>query len=267
MNNEFSNVFIIGCPRSGTSALSWALAYHPKMWTSAESNILLYLLRTPWFFEQYKNSIENGEDRLWLNKHNVSYAEFASFIGKGIDLMFRSRSNDQIWVDATPAYTNVAPQLMTFFPSAKFIHIIRDGRAVVNSMINSGFSGAEFNDFQLACKSWVHYVNKGIDTMHKFPGRVHETRNENLVSKPDDELGRIYTFLGLEPCEESSNFIKTKRINSSYLNNKQDDIKKIKDPSLMPKEPWKSWSNKQQKLFTKIAGPTMELLGYDLHFG
>ena len=33
-------VFIIGCPRSGTSVFSWALAAHPNFWTSAESDYL-----------------------------------------------------------------------------------------------------------------------------------------------------------------------------------------------------------------------------------
>jgi hypothetical protein len=266
MSDDFSNIFIIGCPRSGTSALSWALAYHPDLWTSAESNILLYLFRTPWFFEQYKLAIENNEDRIWLNKHHVSYAEFASFIGKGLDLMFRSRSENRIWIDATPAYTNVAPQLMVFFPTAKFIHIIRDGRAVVNSMLTSGFPGSDFNDFEQASKAWVFYVNKGREAMRTFPGRVHEIRNENLVANPEQELSSIYTFLELEPCAESSTFIRTKRINSSYLNVEQGDISKIKDPSLMPKEPWKNWSVKQRKLFIKIAGETMTTLGYDLSF-
>ena len=265
-STELSNIFIVGCPRSGTSALSWAMAEHPALWTSAESNILLYLFRTPWLFEQYQRSASSQENLIWFVKHNVSYAEFASYIGKGLDLLFRSRSENKIWIDATPAYTNVVSDLMIYFPQAKFIHIVRDGRAVVNSMLTSGFSGEEFNNFELACKAWVHYVTKGLDIMQAFPDRVHETRNENLVSNPEKEFNAIYDFLGLKPCSASATFIRTKRINSSYLNVEKDDIKKAKDPSLMPKTPWKNWSPKEQQLFIKIAGETMTKLGYDLNF-
>ncbi|MGC1377556.1 MAG: GSCFA domain-containing protein [Anaerolineales bacterium] len=266
VDKGLSNIFIIGCPRSGTSALSWAMAEHPALWTSAESDILLYLLRTPWFFEHYQRAVASQENRVWLVKHKVSYAEFASYIGKGLDLMFRSRSGDKIWIDATPAYTTVVSELMVYFPQAKFIHIIRDGRAVVNSMLTSGFAGAEFNDFELACKAWVHYVNKGLNIMRQFPDCVHEIRNENLVADSEKEFGLLYQFLGLEPCPESVTFIRTKRINSSYLNVEKSDIKKAKDPSLMPKEPWKNWTAENQKLFIKIAGETMTMLGYDLNF-
>lgn len=266
VDKSLSNIFIIGCPRSGTSALSWALAEHPALWTSAESDILLYLLQKPWFFEHYQRAIASQQNRVWLVKHKVSYAEFASYIGKGFDLMFRSRSGGKIWIDATPAYTNVVSELMVYFPQAKFIHIIRDGRAVVNSMLASGFPGAEFNDFELACKAWVHYVTKGLAIMRKFPDHVHEVRNENLVSNPEKEFELIYNFLGLEPCSESTIFIRTKRINSSYLNVEKNDIRKAKDPSLMPKDPWKNWPAKDRKLFIKIAGETMTVLGYDLNF-
>jgi hypothetical protein len=267
MDNDLSNVFIIGAPRSGTSALAWALAEHPALWTSAESNILLYLLRTPWLSEQYKQSTVYKEQEVWLVKHEVSYEEFASFIGKGLDLMFRSRSGDKIWVDSTPAYTNIAPQLVTYFPQAKFLHIVRDGRAVVNSMIKSGFSGKAFHDFKFACEFWVRYVEMGLDAMRAFPGRVLEVRHENLSSDPEKEFGLIYDFLGLEPCPGSADFIRTKRINSSYLNVEKSDItKKVKDPSMMPKEPWNSWSAGDRKHFSKICGQTMTRLGYELRF-
>lgn len=34
---EGGGIFVLGCPRSGTSVLAWALAQHEHFWTSAES--------------------------------------------------------------------------------------------------------------------------------------------------------------------------------------------------------------------------------------
>lgn len=97
-------VFVIGCPRSGTSALSWALAEHPKMWTSAESDFMHQMFKGNMLFDVYKNSMDRP-DTGWLKKNGVTYREFASYFGVGIDAMFRSRSRGLIWVDQTPGHT------------------------------------------------------------------------------------------------------------------------------------------------------------------
>ena len=44
-NGRSRGVFVIGCPRSGTSVFSWALAQHPNFWTSAESGLFAGHLR------------------------------------------------------------------------------------------------------------------------------------------------------------------------------------------------------------------------------
>jgi hypothetical protein len=266
VNKDLSNVFIIGSPRSGTSVLGWALAQHPALWTSAETDILLYMFQKPWFREQYETAVAKPEKRNWLIKHEVSYEEFAASIGKGLNAMFQSRAQNRIFVDSTPAYTSIAADLMVFFPNAKFIHIIRDGKDVVNSMLKSGFAEAFATDFKHACEFWVFYVQKGLEAKQAFPQRVHEIRNENLVSDPEKEFAKAYEFLGLEDCQESSAFIRTKRINSSYLNVEKSDIKKAKDPALMPKQPWKSWTSQERNIFVEVAGKTMTQLGYELNF-
>ena len=130
-------VFILGSPRSGTSALAWALAQHPELWTSAESDFLIHLFRRGRIRGAWEQASERP-DGGWLQKNQVDYPEFAQFIGIGIDALFRSRSKDLIWVDQTPGHTLMADILKDMFPFARFVHIIRDGRAVVNSSYDKG---------------------------------------------------------------------------------------------------------------------------------
>jgi hypothetical protein len=51
MTEAAGPVFVAGCPRSGTSALSWAIAAHPLYWTSSETHFFYYLLNTPFLSE------------------------------------------------------------------------------------------------------------------------------------------------------------------------------------------------------------------------
>jgi hypothetical protein len=41
---------------------------------------------------------------------------------------------------------------------------------------------------------------------------------------------------------------------------------KAKDPSLIPKDPWKAWDKHKRESFIRIAGETLALLGYPLDF-
>ena len=94
-------VFVAGCPRSGTTALSWAIASHPGYWTSAETHFFYYLLRNgaEAIRQEYGRSSGPGQ---WLHKHGVEFAEFLAHLGSGIDVMMRLQSGGHDWVDGSP---------------------------------------------------------------------------------------------------------------------------------------------------------------------
>jgi len=254
-------VFILGCPRSGTSVLSWAVAAHDDFWTSAESDILHLLFGGGHLHRSFKEAYERP-DGGWLFKNKVTLREFYQHLGTGIDLLFQSRAGNRRWVDATPSHTLMARELAMLFPRARFLHIVRDGRSVVSSMQSSGFDTPWSDNFKLACTTWAHYVTSGMRFQEEAPDRVLEVRNERLRSEPAEEMGRIYDFLGAEPDPRGAEFLSTKRINSSYGNEKPGDVKKVKDPDAAPKEPWTDWSKSMTREFEKQAGDVMRAVGY-----
>ena len=254
-------VFIIGCPRSGTSVFSWALAQHPKFWTSAESDYLLELYGQGRLHGAYKKAHERA-DRGWLEKHNIGFSEFAEKLGLGAEALYDSRSGGARWVDATPGYTLMTGELLKLFPTATLLHILRDGREVVNSMVASGFETEWATDFATACRAWAHYAMLGHEAAEAHPGRVLEVRHDHLVTDPEAELARVFTFLGEKPSNRSVDLIARGRINSSYGNIEPGDIKLPKNPASSPKRPWESWTPTQTSTFRKLAGKAMSILGY-----
>src|SRR6266487_3057314 len=127
-------IFIIGSPRSGTTILAWSLAQHSQLWTSDESQILWDLFGDGRLNKNYQR--EGRPDGSWLRKQGIEKAEFLEFLGLGLNALFTSRSEGKRWIDQTPFYTLMVDDLVSLFPGAFFIHILRDGRAVVNSMIH-----------------------------------------------------------------------------------------------------------------------------------
>ena len=256
-------VFVLGCPRSGTSVFSWALAQHPNFWTSAESDYLLELFGGGHLHSAYRRAFER-KDGGWLKKENVRFSEFAEKLGIGVEALFISRSNGSRWIDATPGYTLMIAEMMRLFPAASFLHILRDGRAVVNSMVSSGFETDWASDFGLACRTWVHYAQLGHEAVGAHSQRMLEIRHDELTAEPRRQLNRVFEFLGEQPCERSIELISTKRINSSYGNVGSQDIRSAKDPTTAPVRPWLAWSTEQKDAFAAIAGETMSKFGYEL---
>ena len=263
---RLDGVFIIGCPRSGTSVFSWALAEHANFWTGPESDFLVTLFGRGRLHDTYKQAFDRG-DSGWLRSQDVSFTEFAAKIGLGAGTLFASRANGARWIDSTPGHTLMLPALLHLFPSASFLHIVRDGRAVVSSMMSSGFTAPWAFDFAAACRTWVHYVKRGRATARTNPDRILEVRHEVLTRRPRSELKRVFAFLGEQPSVRSVEFITTKRINSSYGNRDAGDIRTAKDPAAGPRRPWDRWTAEEKDTFAEIAGNTMSEFGYEIGDG
>jgi protein-tyrosine sulfotransferase len=253
----------MGCPRSGTSILSWALAAHPDFWTSDESDFLHYLFGRRLLRSAYERACQDPS-RGWLPVNQVSYAEFAGALGLGIDLLFLNRSNQRRWVNSDPGYVLMADDLVHMFPRAQFVVMIRDGRAVVASMLKSGFQEAWAQDMSEACRAWVFFVREGQAFVNRCPERALALRLERFAEKPDECFRHLLGFLNAPHSDLPSNFMQSNRINSSYGNSAPGDIRKIKDPRQTPEKPWRQWSSQDKGIFRRICGPTMQELGYPM---
>ena len=262
-NVSCAQVFIIGCPRSGTSALAWGLAQHPQLWTSAESDFMHELFRGNTLFNAFKKA-KARPDEGWLEKNRVTYREFTSYFGQGIDALFRSRSKGLTWIDQTPGHTLIAPVLKDMFPNAKFVHIVRDGRQVVQSMLSSGFDELGFDmnwttDFENACETWVTYVSKGLKFAADNEVDVFQLTNHELRNNSVKVISDIQAFLGIESDDASAKFLEQRRLNSSY----DDGFKTILtsgDSSFEKPAEKPLWSDDEKRIFHTLCDPTVRLM-------
>jgi hypothetical protein len=273
-------VFLIGSPRSGTSILAWSLAQHSRLWTSNETHILYELFgrgyldgagRGPQLVEKAFGKAKDRPEGTWLEKQSVSKKEFLGFLGVGLNALFTSRSGDRRWVDQTPSYTTMVDLLADMFPGAQFVHILRDGRRVVHSMVHflkpneelkrSSKAGGHLppwaEDFQDACRTWRNFVEASLRFAEHYPGRAVTVTNEDLVRNPDREFRRLFEFLGVPPEEGPAAFFASNRINSSFRPNSKDRawVQQLT-------EPWKEWTEEQCRVFAEEAGETLVRCGF-----
>ncbi len=261
-------IFIIGSPRSGTSILAWSLAQHSQLWTSCESYILSYLLEDGGLDQAFERA--KRMPKSWFAEEKVERAEFLRALGSGLNVLFTSRSQGKRWIDQTPSYTDWVDDLVEMFPGAFFIHILRDGRRVVHSMVNfmNALSeeartallqtdpAAGWQTFAHACQAWRHAVEVSMDFCARHPTCCLTIRNEELVADPCAGFEKILQFVGLPNETAPAEYFRSHRINSSFRADSKDWNQ---SPQLS--EPWKGWTSDQNAIFWLEAGETFVKYG------
>ncbi len=227
--------------------LHWALLQHASLWGSEESEFLLPIARA--IAPAYERGMR-FTPHSWLHQQQVSLDEFAASIGAGLDALYRSRSGDRRWVEQTPSYTTVALELAQMFPSAQFLHIVRDGRQVVDSMRRMwDWSIAE------AAQQWSDHVHCALRLEQQHAKRTLRIAYEQLVTHPDASLRRIFVFLGLAHTPAAAAFVSGQPINAAPGTEQQQRLQK-----LQPR--WHDWSAAELSSFNAIAGDLLVRLGY-----
>ena len=256
-----SPVFIIGSPRSGTSILGWSLAQHGGFAIGHETDMFFELTHPQKLQDVYRKVTARPDSPDWLSQNGVDEDEFLASIGLGLNALMTSRGPDRRWIDQTPANTLVARTLARLFPGARFIHILRNGRSVVNSMVNfagvipedereeliaSGGLPKFATDFRCACETWVMYVTEALRFAANYPAVCLTVRNEVMRDDPFAGFDRIFAFL--EVCAEpaAAEFFRTEKLNSSF-------------PAHLPPggtdTAGSAWDAGDEALFETIVGP------------
>jgi hypothetical protein len=256
-------VFVLGSPRSGTTALPRALARHSRLWTSHESYVLHHLYGAGRADHAWRRDAEREQAPAWLKTEGVSREEFLGFLGAGVNALFTSRSGGLRWIDQTPLNTLMVDDLALMFPGAQFIHMLRDGRHVVHSMSNflKKFEGRPAarqyvpqwaTDFVEACRTWRRWVETASDFCDGHPGRAMTVINERLVADPEAGFADLFRFLGVTWEDGPLEAFTGERINTSFV----DDPAAATRASAVP-----TWDDERRQIFVDEVGAVMVRLG------
>src|SRR5262245_61531603 len=269
-----SPVFIVGCPRSGTNLLRDLLRSHPNLAFPGESHFI------PEFYKGYGDPKSGREGlrlaskilrvnwvRAWGLQFDLSaFAEDRSYrqvVSRIYDEWAR-KQNKSRWGDKTPHYVTKIPILLEIFPSAKIIHIYRDGRDVALSWLRVRFGPR--NVFA-AAKAWKEMVSSGRQVGASLPDETYlEVRYESLLSNPADVMKRVCAFIG-EPFADV-----VLRPTAARLPSRHRPIIGVRRPRRSPAseiistntEKWKKQMSLPDRiLFESVAGDLLQALGYE----
>jgi len=192
-------VIIGGCPRSGTTLLRVMLDSHPNIACGPELKAIHMVVMA--FATMHKTFGTN----LKAN-YDISDEHLAGIFGDQIKALlepYRRKAGKPRVAEKTPQNIDVFPFLFHLLPGSPLIHVIRDGRDVVCSLLaeswDNPISGEALNytqDPRRAAEFWVRAI---VDTRpmrgRGYAGVYTEVRYEDLVRQPEPTLRRLLQFI------------------------------------------------------------------------
>ncbi|KAL3090204.1 hypothetical protein niasHS_006656 [Heterodera schachtii] len=261
VDNLAAFIFIGGIPRSGTTLMRAMLDAHPEVRCGEETRVIprILALRAQWkkSEKEWRRLQEAGVGDEVLNSA-ISAFIVNVIVGHGA---------------AAPRLCNKDPftlkstiYLAQLFPKAKFILMIRDGRATVHSIISRKvtITGFDLNNFRQCMQKW----NAGIQIMYEQCNAVGQAKclpvyYEQLVLHPMREMKRLLNFLDL-PWNESvlhhEKFI-GKDISLSKVERSTDQV--IKPLNLDALNKWVGQVPEDVVSQMDEIAPMLRVLGYD----
>lgn len=217
-------IFIIGAQRSGTTLLRLMLTAHPDICIPPESPFFVHLEQKYGSTVDLCNNVVAFLDDLYtdekfrewnvnrtslqrnLCKHNsLKYSDAISIVYQTNMQQFDSGA--RIWGDKNPDNIFHVDTILKYFPNAKLIHIVRDVRAVYNSVNTKAISqfGKRLRaQVLLVTKRWSQVVD--IAEKYRHDKQFYTVYYEQLVSNPEEQLKGVCSWLGIDFNEQMLRF-------------------------------------------------------------
>jgi hypothetical protein len=227
-----------------------------------ESQVLLDLFGDGELERNYSRLATPGGS--FLARHGIERDRFLSFVGSGLDALFTTCSGGLRWIDKTPANALIADTVAGLFPDALFLHMLRDGREVVHSMLHFASLDSRAHlesvgepwmyDFQAACRTWREHVAAALLFQQAQPARCITIVHAELASNPHAGFERIFSFLGSTPHHGSAEHFRTHLLNSSFADDGSEPEERRQGHA---SEPWTLWTDEKRAVFLAEAGETL----------
>ncbi|MFC3984188.1 MULTISPECIES: sulfotransferase family protein [Streptosporangium] len=205
-------IFVVGCPRSGTTLLQLMLHSHPRIAIPPETRFMVAAYQRRLRFGDLNDPARRRELADWVVGRRQSrfhelkldgeevtrqIVEGPPTLGSALGIVLRfyaTQHGKPRWGDKRPSYFQNIDVLLRLFPDAQFVHLIRDGRDCVASLKEMPwYNGSVYS----AVSAWAEAVDFARHGAPKLPeGSYHELRYEDLTAAPEAQLRRLCDFLG-----------------------------------------------------------------------
>jgi hypothetical protein len=282
-------LFVVGCPRSGTTWVRDILADHPATIAGRETHMYQDVF-TPlvrggrdegWarlllVDQKHRNRGTGGHLQAWIDREaflSLVVRAMASeapsledvaeqLIAELYDhiLAVRGATADDVLVDKTPWHLRFAGRILRRFPEAKVVEVLRDGRDVCVSMEKLDRQWAP-DDRATQIDRWIEAVETGLALRAdaEVADRVHLVRYEDLKVDLDGQITGLLRFAGLD---HSPVFVERMGAAADFSNHRHTGDGQFRRKGVVGD--WtNAFSDADVALFREKVGPLFGRAGYE----
>lgn len=213
-NHITARLFIVGCSRSGTTLLQGMLANHPDVYTFPETGVFLGLRgrrRTlPWAYinvnltrrwkalKALERQLEQTRLREWTRGRCWRQDRAAADALAVFDRLAIG-AGKSTWLEKTPRHFLHADWIARNVPGAHVIHLVRDGRDVVASLVDRARKYPDRFGRQAEAAYGIRLWNRAIRRTARLATRRGHTvvSYEDLVARPGQVMPELCACTGL----------------------------------------------------------------------
>lgn len=210
-----ARVFLVGCPRSGTTILQRCISSHSHITSFPETDFFAKLIG------RRKGGVLALCNRVTSERRNRAWDKMERVFGKALipceamsdsrldrtvktytdilDSIAGTRGCD-IWIEKTPRHFRYVDTIERTIPATVFVHIVRDGRAVVGSIVDRAIRYPEQfgreRDVVEAAGLWNEAIQRTAERIRKSDDLV--VHHEDFMKRPEEVLANVCARLGVD---------------------------------------------------------------------
>ena len=201
-HSDFSPIFIVGFPRSGTTLLATLLSRHSRVAVPPETlflervvddatdpaTMLARLARS-------RRCRDLGLDADLIAATFSACRPHYSWLFRVLLETYAARAGKPLVAEKSPLHLLHVPTLARWYPRARFLLSVRDGRDCVLSALKMPWA---HNSAVRHAAEWRRQMGWARYLLDSHRDVIHIVRYESLVAEPEQELRRAMAFVGLD---------------------------------------------------------------------
>jgi len=216
-------IFMVGCPRSGTTVVQAMLAERGGLMTLPETHAFKHLLGAleEWIAADSARALRRWNSRLIYaraNTHRRLSDALAGvlngrrlarhFSGRGyaaefVRVLDRAAADEGCtgWLEKTPEHFAYIEMIQALCPDALFVHVLRAGEDVVASAVDAELRFADQQAFGGGAAFWVRHWNRAAETHLRYAGQPRHwvVCHEDIVRDSQRSVAELLEFAAVSP--------------------------------------------------------------------
>jgi len=213
-----NRIFLVGCPRSGTTLLQCLLAANSQLVSFPETHFYERMVsgrkltralgiaprRARRYWRMFLEDIGHSEMRSFLPAYAIFVSQYSAAYVRILDKLCLEQGRS-MWLEKTPGHLRRIPYIQRLIPGARFVHILRNGEDAIASMFHVATRYAEswapwYGTLDQCIDRWT----RDIQISQSCAGQPNHklVRYEELIRDPQKVLNELCAFVGI-PFEPS----------------------------------------------------------------